>query len=594
MDKAALKFAKDGDGSLLIWTPPLDLVADSQPVESLAIPYQPRLGGALYAVPSVFLDENVLIEMMTNEEDGIIGPYHEFYSDLIEEAEDTSVIQLGRKAPIILIDLADEALQQMRDYDPVTDSTSFCCPFSAEKPQAIVSLKDIGEAVKEWAEGIAAGRPNFYSAREEPSVPKAAPKRQQQKKVTTAALADQVASLVAQMQLLSAQQQEIKVNLDGGVVDTAIPAAAVSGGQAMSKSPFVAPWKGWNPKDYVGGSWSSTENQRASDGGGCPRCHRRERALRSLGCLQPRPCNSHGCNGTQSAEHRHNSIGGTPHFGGSSVGARFRRRRFRRALCKGSRKAGEDAVRPCIRIFELLFGSAPTDLQEDVPCGSGAKDRGRGCGIRGHDVWVPGEAWEFPRSEGPGLDYVDPGPRFRLCQPGRLQHMQGVSGFDGGKFGSSSPRWKLEHSLPHQPFGGAAIADDVGKERATVFAGKAFCRNGSTTVECCGPSVLARDGAVADQEGGVKSWKASKEGGSCAFSSEEAKVPEKAEGLRRGRCREVDDSAAGGALPPYVHHDQHSVNSFLSAGGSQPKNHPRSYGPDKMNFCKDVCKDKGT
>ena len=241
MDKAALKFAKDGDGSLLIWTPPLDLVADSQPVESLAIPYQPRLGGALYAVPSVFLDENVLIEMMTNEDDGIIGPYHEFYSDLIEEAEDTSVIQLGRKAPIILIDLADEALQQMRDYDPVTDSTSFCCPFSAEKPQAIVSLKDIGEAVKEWAEGIAAGRPNFYSAREEPSVPKAAPKRQQQRKVTTAALADQVASLVAQMQLLSAQQQEIKVNLDGGVVDTAIPAAAVSGGQAMSKSPFVAP-----------------------------------------------------------------------------------------------------------------------------------------------------------------------------------------------------------------------------------------------------------------------------------------------------------------------------------------------------------------
>ena len=43
-----------------------------------------------------------------------------------------------------------------------------------------------------------------------------------------------------------------------------------------------------------------------------------------------------------------------------------------------------------------------------------------------------------------------------------------------------------------------------------------------------------------------------------------------------------------------MHHDQHSGNSFLSAGGSQPKDHPRSYGPDKMNFCKDVCKDKVT
>ena len=241
MDKTALKYAKDGDGSLLIWTPSLDLVADSQPVESLAIPYQPRLGGALYAVPAAFLDENVLIEMMTNEEDGLVGPYHEFFSDLIEEAEDASIVQLGRKAPIFLIDLDDTALQQMREYDPVTDSTSFCCPFSAEKPLAIVSLKDIGDAVKEWAEGIAAGRPNFYSAREEPSAPKAAPKKQQQRKVTTAALADQVAALVAQMQLLTAQQQEIRENIEGGAVGSVTPAAAASGGQAIARSPFVAP-----------------------------------------------------------------------------------------------------------------------------------------------------------------------------------------------------------------------------------------------------------------------------------------------------------------------------------------------------------------
>ena len=54
MDKASLKYAREEDGSLLIWTPPLDFVADSQPVESLVIPYQSRPGGALYAVPAWF------------------------------------------------------------------------------------------------------------------------------------------------------------------------------------------------------------------------------------------------------------------------------------------------------------------------------------------------------------------------------------------------------------------------------------------------------------------------------------------------------------------------------------------------------------
>ena len=134
----------------------------------------------------------------------------EFYSELIEEADESgAVVSVGTKAPILLIDLDDSVLQQMREYDPVTDSTSFPCPFSNEKPNAIVSLKDISEAVKEWIDGcLANGRQNFYSAREEPAPSKAAPKRQQ-KKVSTAVLADQVSALVAQMQLLTAQQEEL-------------------------------------------------------------------------------------------------------------------------------------------------------------------------------------------------------------------------------------------------------------------------------------------------------------------------------------------------------------------------------------------------
>lgn len=239
MEKTILKYAKDGDGSLLIWTPPLDYVADSQPVESLVIPYQSRLGGALYAVPSPFLDEQFLTEANSGEEESFLGPSKEFFSELIEEAEDSSaVVAVGTKAPVLLIDLDDSVLQQMREYDPVTDSTSFPCPFSSEKPNAIVSLKDISEAVKDWIDGLANGRQNFYSAREEPAPSKAAPKRQQ-KKVSTAVLADQVSALVAQMQLLTAQQEELKESFvqKGGVT----PVGEVANGLGESRLPFVAP-----------------------------------------------------------------------------------------------------------------------------------------------------------------------------------------------------------------------------------------------------------------------------------------------------------------------------------------------------------------
>ena len=239
MEKTVLKYAKDGDGSLLIWTPPLDYVADSQSVESLVIPYQSRLGGALYAVPLPFLDEHFVTEANSGEEDGFLGPSKEFFSELIEEADESgAVLSTGTKVAFRLVVLDDSVLQQMREYDPVTDSTSFPCPFSTEKPNAIVSLKDISDAVKDWIDGLATGRQNFYSAREEPAPSKAAPKRQQ-KKPSTAVLADQVSALVAQMQLLTAQQEELRESF--GQRGGATPVGEVANGLGEGRLPFVAP-----------------------------------------------------------------------------------------------------------------------------------------------------------------------------------------------------------------------------------------------------------------------------------------------------------------------------------------------------------------
>lgn len=187
-----------------IWIPPLEIVADSQPVETLAIPYQSRAGGALFAVPAEFLDENYLVEANSNEGE-VLGPSNVFYSDLIEEAEDGTVIQVGRKASVMIVDLSDDALEGMREYDPVTDSTAHFCPFDEEKSSA---------------------------------VPKATPKKQA-KKVSNAVLADQVAHLVAQMQLLASQQQEMRESFLPA--SSAIPADVGLSGKSQPAVPGVAP-----------------------------------------------------------------------------------------------------------------------------------------------------------------------------------------------------------------------------------------------------------------------------------------------------------------------------------------------------------------
>ena len=281
MDKTSLKFASDEEGSLLIWTPPLDIVADSQPVESFVIPYQSRPGGALFAVPACFLDENYLVEANSNDdESGLLGPSHLFYSDLIEEAEDATVVGVGRTAPVVLVDLADEALEGMREYDPVTDSTAHFCPFDEEKESAIVSLKDIDAAVKNWVDGIASGRQNFYSAREEPPAVKAHPKKQQ-KKVSNAALADQVAGLMAQIQLLAAQQQEIRDSFQPPA--SATHADVGLSGKSQPVVPNVAHFQGgYSEVDFAVGGTSS-KNSGAYDSTGCPRCFGRGRGDGSFG-----------------------------------------------------------------------------------------------------------------------------------------------------------------------------------------------------------------------------------------------------------------------------------------------------------------------
>ena len=81
-------------------------------------------------------------------------------------------------------------------------------PVEDSMPVAFPKVADIVPKVLEWCDAAVTGRVHFYSAREEQErVPH--PKRATPRKVTDAALADQVAALAAQVQPLSNQHQEI-------------------------------------------------------------------------------------------------------------------------------------------------------------------------------------------------------------------------------------------------------------------------------------------------------------------------------------------------------------------------------------------------
>lgn len=206
MEKRDLKLAVRGRPGLLVLGLAAELSEPQADVESLALPLMVRDGGFLVAVPYGAFDQQVLLDGLADDADGDVGPNKLFESGLTAEAEDGSLLDLQKNCKFYVVDLKDDMLVSLRDYNPESDSMDAIVPFSAEDPYALPSLGGVTEKVRDWASSAHQGRrAAFYSAREEPDPtanggpPKKAPAR----RVTTAALLDRVEALSAQVQLLS-------------------------------------------------------------------------------------------------------------------------------------------------------------------------------------------------------------------------------------------------------------------------------------------------------------------------------------------------------------------------------------------------------
>ena len=139
----------------MVFKPNSDLLAHAEAEECRAIPVLSRRGGLLLAVPYGCLSADAILEaMLAVDESSLLGPSHEFIASLLEEDESGNEVVVDAPCQYVVIDVTDDALPALREYDPVIDPSSQIVPFDADRPLAIVNLSTSLSAVLEWLESI--------------------------------------------------------------------------------------------------------------------------------------------------------------------------------------------------------------------------------------------------------------------------------------------------------------------------------------------------------------------------------------------------------------------------------------------------------
>lgn len=177
MEKSGLIFASSGDPPLLVLQIPAEIAAGSEASACFAVPILSRRGGLALAVPADALDSDKLVDELTTDGEGMLGPSRSFTADLLEEAEDGSIGPAGKTVRFLVVDFSDDVLALLSEYQTELDDGNYI-PFDAENPGGLPKFDGLAEKVRVWATQENVGRVDFYSAREEPDmplVPKSAP-----------------------------------------------------------------------------------------------------------------------------------------------------------------------------------------------------------------------------------------------------------------------------------------------------------------------------------------------------------------------------------------------------------------------------------
>ena len=211
MEKQSLRFASDGDPSLLTLEVPSEYSRSGDAVACVAFPVLARRGGLTLAVPLSAFDPEKLVDELQRSEEGMVGPSKSFVTDLVVEDDSGNPVVSEHRCRFLVVDFDDSVLPLLSEFNAETDFDR-TVPFDADVPGGVPVADGLAEEVRAWAGGLNVGRVVFYSAREETDAPGAkspgaVPKKDTPKKVTNAMLVEQISQLAAQVQAISAMQQ---------------------------------------------------------------------------------------------------------------------------------------------------------------------------------------------------------------------------------------------------------------------------------------------------------------------------------------------------------------------------------------------------
>ena len=208
MEKSSLRLASRGEPGLLVLSLGAEFTLTQREEDILCVPIKVRSGGLLLALPYAALDQQVLLDGIQATDESILGPNKLLEASLMGEDEEGEITQLALRCRYYVVDFKDDILEFLRDYDPLSDDLGTMVTFDPDIPYGVPSMAGIIEKVADWAsQANAVERATFYSAREEPVAPKPsgkpAPKKAAAKRASTAALAERIDALAAQVQLLA-------------------------------------------------------------------------------------------------------------------------------------------------------------------------------------------------------------------------------------------------------------------------------------------------------------------------------------------------------------------------------------------------------
>lgn len=220
----SIKCLEENETPLCVIALPEEFLQDAEVVDAFAIPVMKRTDGLMVALPAGYLRESLLRTSDNANFGDLVGPCLAVNVPAVEEETNGTESHLGIDLPCVIVDFNAQITMFLRDF--LAGESPPNLPFCVDNPHALPSSSGLLFTALGWVggektEGSLPERMQYYSAEEELAPenpvtvapkPKPAPKAKaaQPKRVTTAALADQVATLVQALPSLSSQIQDLQ------------------------------------------------------------------------------------------------------------------------------------------------------------------------------------------------------------------------------------------------------------------------------------------------------------------------------------------------------------------------------------------------